>query len=105
MAINRFGPALESIARLDKGRKFDIAFIDADKTGYDAYYEALLPRIRRNGLILFDNMLWGGRLDGRPIKNESGRAIDKLNRKLAKDPRVESVLLPLADGVNMCRVL
>jgi len=102
----RIGPALESLKQLERGRKFDFAFIDADKTGYDAYYEAVLPRMRRNGLILFDNMLWGGRLKGqRKIKSERGRAIDGLNRKLARDKRVESVLLPLADGVNFCRVI
>jgi caffeoyl-CoA O-methyltransferase len=102
----RLGPAVESLKQLERGRKFDFAFIDADKSGYDAYYEAVLPRMRRNGLILFDNMLWGGRLAGqRRITNENGRAIDKLNRKLARDKRVESVLLPLADGVNVCRVV
>ncbi|MDB6021213.1 MAG: O-methyltransferase family 3 [Pedosphaera sp.] len=102
----RLAPALESLKNLEGGRKFDFAFIDADKTGYDAYYEAVLPRMRPNGLILFDNMLWGGRLGGkRRITNEDGRAIDKLNRKLARDKRVESVLLPVGDGLQICRVL
>jgi caffeoyl-CoA O-methyltransferase len=102
----RLGPALASLRKLERGRKFDFAFIDADKPGYDAYYEAVLPRMRRNGLMLFDNMLWGGRVGGqRRITDENGRAIDKLNRKLARDPRVESVLLALADGVHLCRVL
>lgn len=101
----RLGPAQESLKHLERGRKFDFAFIDADKTGYDAYYEAVLPRMRRNGLILFDNMLWGGRLDGRKLTNENAIAIDKLNRKLAADPRVESILLALADGIHICRVL
>ncbi len=101
----QLGPAIESLKRLPANSKFDFAFIDADKTGYDAYYEAVLPRMRRNGLILFDNMLWGGRLVGqRGIKDENGRAIDRLNRKLARDERVESVLLPLADGIHICRV-
>jgi caffeoyl-CoA O-methyltransferase len=102
----RLGPAQQSLNKMETGRKFDFAFIDADKPGYDAYYEAVLPRMRRNGLILFDNMLWGGRLVGqRHIAHANGRAVDKLNRKLAKDNRVESVLLPLADGVSVCRVL
>jgi caffeoyl-CoA O-methyltransferase len=62
--------------------------------------------MRRTGLILFDNMLWGGQLTGqRSIANANGRAIDRLNRKLARDQRVESVLLPLADGIHVCRVL
>jgi caffeoyl-CoA O-methyltransferase len=102
----RLGPALDSLKKLERGRKFDFAFIDADKTGYDSYYEAVLPRMRADGLILFDNMLWGGRLGGkRRITNENGSAIDALNRKLAKDRRVESVLLPIGDGLNICRVL
>jgi caffeoyl-CoA O-methyltransferase len=102
----RLGPATDSLKQLPRERKFDFAFIDADKTGYDAYYEAVLPRMSRNGLILFDNMLWGGRLGGkRRITDANGRAIDRLNRKLARDKRVESVLLPLADGIHVCRVL
>ena len=102
----RLGPALESLKNLEHGRKFDFAFIDADKTGYNAYYEAVLPRMNTNGLILFDNMLWGGRLGvKRRITNENGLAIDRLNRKLARDKRVQAVLLPIGDGVQMCRVL
>jgi len=100
----RLGPALESLKKLEKTRRFDFAFLDADKTEYDAYYEMILPRMRVHGLILFDNMLWGGRL-GRKVKHPAGRAIDALNRKLAHDPRVESVLLPISDGVTICRVL
>ncbi len=102
----RLGPALESLRQLERGRKFDFAFIDAAKPEYDGYYELLLPHMRKNGLMLFDNMLWGGRL-GRKAKpvHPAGRAIDALNRKLARDPRVESVLLPLGDGINLCRVL
>ncbi|MDB6018157.1 MAG: O-methyltransferase [Pedosphaera sp.] len=101
----RLGPAIESLKKLRRGLKFDFAFIDAHKPEYDAYYELVLPHMRRNGLILFDNMLWGGRLGkkGR-IKHEYGRAIDKLNRKLARDGRVESMLLSLGDGINICRV-
>jgi caffeoyl-CoA O-methyltransferase len=102
----RLGPALESLARLERGRRFDFAFIDAAKPEYDGYYELLLPRMRKNGLMLFDNMLWGGRLGKKsPPKHPAGRALDALNRKLARDPRVESVLLPIGDGVNLCRVL
>lgn len=102
----RLGPGAESMKKLERSRKFDFAFIDADKPGYDAYYELVLPRMKRNGLILFDNMLWGGRLGKKaPIKHPNGRAIDRLNRKLAKDPRVESVLLTVGDGIHACRVI
>lgn len=100
----RLGPAAQTLSQLRPGRLFDLAFIDADKTGYDGYYELVLPRMRPNGLILFDNMLWGGRLGQGPAKHPNGRAIDRLNRKLARDPRVEAVLLSIGDGLNICRV-
>lgn len=79
----------------------DLAFIDADKTNYDLYYELVLPRLRPNGLILFDNMLQHGRI--LDPQDESARAIDNLNKKLCTDPRVECVLLSIADGLMLCR--
>jgi len=97
------GDAIPILKQLEPGLTFDFAFIDAEKTQYDAYYELILPRVRPNGLILFDNMLWGGRLGAGPIKEPSGLAIDALNHKLAKDPRIETVLLPIADGLQLCR--
>ena len=99
----RLGPAIPTLQKLAPELTFDFAFIDADKTEYDAYYELILPRIKRNGLILFDNMLWGGRLGAGPVKEDTGRAIDALNHKLAGDTRVEAVLLPVADGIQFCR--
>ena len=99
----RLGSAIPILQRLEPGLSFDFAFIDAEKTEYDVYYELILPRMRRNGLILFDNMLWGGRLGSGPVEEDSGKAIDALNRKLAADERVETVLLPMADGLHLCR--
>ena len=99
----RLGGAIPTLQKLEPNLVFDFAFIDAAKTEYETYFELLLPRVRQNGLILFDNMLWGGRLGTGPISEESGRAIDGLNRKLASDQRVEAVLLPIADGIQMCR--
>jgi caffeoyl-CoA O-methyltransferase len=99
----RLGPALASLDALEADQTFDLAFIDADKLEYDAYFERLLPRIRPNGVILFDNMPWGGRLVNPGENDGSGRALDALNRKLASDPRVETVLLPVADGIQVCR--
>ncbi len=99
----RLGPAIPLLQRLEPELKFDFVFIDADKTEYDTYYELVLPRVRRDGLILFDNMLWGGRLGGGPVQEATGRAIDALNHKLAQDPRVETVLLAVADGIQFCR--
>ena len=99
----RPGPALESLRRLESGLEFDFAFIDAEKTEYEAYFELLLPRMRPNGLVLFDNMLWSGRVGRGEPQEAKGRAIDHLNRKLAKDRRVDTLLLAIADGVLMCR--
>jgi len=101
----RIGSAVPILKKLEATLTFDFAFIDAEKTEYEAYYELILPRVRKNGLILFDNMLWGGRLGGGPIEEASGKAIDALNRKLAADNRVETVLLPVADGLHLCRKL
>lgn len=104
----RIGPALKLLPDvLADGRVLDFVFIDADKSGYDAYYEAVLPRVRQGGLILFDNMLHGGkvvRLDA-PDANQDTMALDKLNHKLAADSRVQNVLVSLADGVQICRKL
>jgi len=99
----RLGPAIPTLQQLEPGLSFDFAFLDAAKTEYDAYYELILPRVRRNGLILFDNMLAGGRLGAGVLKDDYGRAIDALNHKLAGDSRVEAVLLPVADGIQLCR--
>lgn len=100
----RIGPALESLSVLEQDVPWDLVFIDAAKDEYDAYFEAVLPRVRPNGLILFDNMLWGGRLGRGPVQEASGKALDALNQKLARDPRVECVLLTVADGIQLCRV-
>ncbi len=99
----RIGSAIPILQKLEAELTFDFGFIDAEKTEYDAYYELVLPRVRKNGLILFDNMLWGGRLGSGPVAEASGKAIDALNRKLAGDKRVETVLLPVADGLHLCR--
>jgi caffeoyl-CoA O-methyltransferase len=99
----RLGPAIATLKNLEPELFFDFVFIDADKSEYDAYYELLLPRVRKNGLILFDNMLWAGRLGGEPVKDPYGRAIDALNHKLSTDERVEAVLLSVADGIQFCR--
>ena len=99
----RLGPAIPILQRLEPNLSFDFAFIDADKTEYDAYFELVLPRVRPNGLILFDNMLWGGKLGAGTEEHPDGNAIDALNRKLGRDSRVEAVLLPIADGIQLCR--
>ena len=97
----RLGPALDSLQALPAEPTFDLAFVDADKTGYAAYVEELHPRMRDNGVVLLDNTLRGGRvLD--PASDDD-RAIAALNAALAADPRWETVLLPLADGLTVLR--
>ena len=99
----RLGPATETLAALDDD-SFDLAFIDADKTGYDAYYEGCLRVVRPGGLILIDNVLQGGRVVDVAEEGESVRAIRALNEKIAVDERVDHVLLPLADGLTLALV-
>ncbi len=79
----------------------DLAFVDADKTGYAAYVEELHPRLRPDGVVLLDNTLWSGRvLDP---QTDDDRALVALNAALAADPRWQTVLLPIADGLTMLR--
>lgn len=95
-------PATESLAALDDD-SFDLAFIDADKTSYDAYYEGCLRVVRPGGLVLIDNVLQGGRVVEPGAESDNVRAIQALNDKIASDERVDIVLLPLADGLTMAR--
>jgi caffeoyl-CoA O-methyltransferase len=95
------GPAAETISRLEG--PFDLVFVDADKTGYDGYYEAVLPKLAPRGLIVFDNMLQDGCVVDDPDGGEATRAIVALNRKLRDDPRVSCVLLTVRDGVTLVR--
>jgi predicted O-methyltransferase YrrM len=99
----RIGPAVESLGQLEDD-SFDLAFIDADKTGYDAYYTGCLRVVRPGGLILIDNVLQSGRVVDPAADDESGRAIRALNDRIAADERVDFVLLPLADGLTMARI-
>ena len=93
------GPATETIGKLEG--EFDLVFIDADKEGYDAYYEAVLPRLSARGLIAIDNTLWSGRvLDP---QDESTEKIAALNDKIAADDRVVAVQLTVRDGVTLVR--
>ena len=93
------GPALKSIKTLSG--TFDMAFIDADKENYLNYYNAILPVIRTNGVILVDNVLWSGRvLDP---KDDSDKAIHRFNETVIKDDRVEPVMMTIRDGVYCIR--
>ena len=97
----RLGPALESLRALPAEPTFDLAFVDADKTGYAGYVDELHPRMAPNGVVLLDNTLWSGRvLDP---QTDDDRALVALNAALAADPRWQTVLLPIADGLTMLR--
>jgi predicted O-methyltransferase YrrM len=104
----RIGPALETLAALiaDGGAgSFDLAFIDAHKPEYDAYYEACLKLVRVGGLIVFDNMLQGGKIVKPSASDEGVAAVRLLNAKLAIDDRIDMVLLPVGDGMTLARRL
>jgi caffeoyl-CoA O-methyltransferase len=97
----RLGDALPTLRALEVAETFDLAFVDADKTGYPAYVEELYPRMSPNGVVLLDNTLRSGQvLDPR---TDDDRALVALNAALAADQRWETVLLPLADGLTMLR--
>ena len=100
----RIGPALDTLRALPRARDFDLAFIDADKPAYLDYYEELLVRIRPGGLILADNVLWGGSVVDASNQEASTNAIRAFNDFVATDDRVESVMLPLSDGLTLIRV-
>jgi caffeoyl-CoA O-methyltransferase len=99
----RIAPAVETLATLPETPEVDLAFIDADKTSYRAYYDALLPRLRPNGLIVFDNVLWMGAVANPDAQDESTVAIRALNDFLVTDERVDVVMLPVADGITLVR--
>jgi caffeoyl-CoA O-methyltransferase len=101
----RIGPGVETLRSLPSEEQFDFAFIDADKPSYGTYYEEVLLRLRRGGLILLDNMLQGGRVLDPSADDESTRVIRSLNARIVADERVKVVLLPIGDGVSVVQKL
>jgi caffeoyl-CoA O-methyltransferase len=97
----RLGDAHETLRALPAEPTFGLAFVDADKTGYPDYVEQLHPRMADNGVVLLDNTLRGGGVLA--PETDDDRAVAELNAALACDPRWETVLLPLADGLTMLR--
>jgi predicted O-methyltransferase YrrM len=101
----RLAPALDTLDGLiaqNESGNFDFAFIDADKTGYDGYYERCLTLLRKGGLIAVDNVLWGGSV-ARDAEDADTAALQAFNRKLHHDERVDLSLLPIADGLTLAR--
>src|SRR3990167_3481680 len=102
----RLAPALDTLDALlrdGQHKSFDLVFIDADKENYDAYYEHSLQLLRPGGLIIFDNMLWSGRVADESVQDIDTAALRALNLKLKGDQRVDISLLPMADGITLAR--
>jgi caffeoyl-CoA O-methyltransferase len=95
----RLGPALDTISTLEG--PFDLVFIDADKTGYRDYYEAVLPKLAPHGVIVVDNTLWSGRVVDSSDASENTVALRAFNDHVLADGRTDCVLLPVGDGMTV----
>lgn len=99
----RIAPAAETLASLPVDAVWDMAFIDADKGGYRTYYEEILKRLRPNGVILVDNVLWMGTVADPANDGEDVQAIRAFNDFVVNDPRVDAVMLTIGDGLTLLR--
>jgi caffeoyl-CoA O-methyltransferase len=99
----RIAPAAQTLGALPEAPDFDLAFIDADKPSYPIYYELILARLRSGGLILVDNVLWMGQVANPAATDAQTQAIRSFNDKVASDPRVDCVMLPISDGLTILR--
>ena len=100
----RLAPALDTLQGLSREAAYDFAFIDADKGGYIGYWEELVPRTRPGGLLVADNVLWSGRVVDAAADDENAQAMRKFNDHVRADERVDSLILPVADGLTLARV-
>ncbi|GAB4341470.1 MAG: O-methyltransferase [Flammeovirgaceae bacterium] len=91
------GDAQEIIPKINE--IFDLVFIDADKKNYIHYFDMVLPKVRRGGFILADNVLWKGKIIDKETKDKDTTALREFNEKVSLDPRVRNVILPLRDGI------
>jgi caffeoyl-CoA O-methyltransferase len=96
-------PAVDTLRALPAEETFDLAFIDADKPSYPLYYEEILTRLRPNGVILVDNVLWSGEVIKADASDDNTVALREFNDLVAADSRVESVILPISDGITLIR--
>lgn len=102
--VQHLGEAVDIIPSLDL--KFDLVFIDADKENYIHYFEMIVPKMNKGGIILSDNVLWSGKVLEPLQKNDvSTKVLLEYNQLLKNDPRVETVLLPIRDGLTVSRIL
>ncbi len=97
-------PALESLQKI-RGKKFDLIFIDADKMNYKKYYEEAINLITNDGLIIIDNVLWHGEVVDENNNDKFTINIRKFNDHVSRDKRVEKIIIPLGDGMTICRKL
>lgn len=97
------GPAIDTLRGLPNDPVFDLSFIDADKAGYIDYYEELIKRTRSGGIILVDNVLWFGLAADPDTDDETATIARAFNDHIAKDDRIDHVMLPIADGLTMAR--
>jgi caffeoyl-CoA O-methyltransferase len=101
----RLAPALETLRALPAEADIDLVFIDADKPGYAAYWDELVPRVRGGGVLLADNVLWSGEIIDESATDINTVALRAFNDKVVADPRVEAVVLPAFDGLTIARKL
>jgi caffeoyl-CoA O-methyltransferase len=101
----RLAPAVQTLRALPREATIDLVFIDADKPGYIAYWEELVPRVREGGVLLADNVLWSGEIVDESVTGENVAALRAFNDKVAVDSRVEVVVLPAFDGLTIARKL
>ena len=99
----RLAPALETLRSLPETEHIDLAFIDADKTGYPDYWAELVPRVRPGGVLVADNVLFSGRIVDASSDNESIQALRRFNDEVAADERVDVMILPAFDGLTLAR--
>jgi caffeoyl-CoA O-methyltransferase len=97
----RIGPALDTLQGLSPDPTIDLVFIDADKPNYENYLRELIPRVRRGGLILIDNTIWYGQVINHKVNDPDTVALRAVNDAVAADPRLESVIVPIGDGLTI----
>lgn len=102
----RLAPALQTMDELlqqGEAGRFDLVFIDADKTNYDGYYERALQLLRTGGVVVLDNVLWSGQVADEAVQDDDTMALRRLNEKIHTDERIDLSMLPMADGITLAR--
>lgn len=99
----RIGPGADTLAALPAEPQFDLAFVDADKPSYVRYVDELVPRLRVGGLLLIDNVLWSGNVVDPEATDDNTEAIRRCNDHVAAHPELESLILPIGDGLTLAR--